>query len=123
MGSIFVALLFIGALAWLWRDSLAARELAVQVCRRSCESQGVQFLDDTVALASVHPVFPHGRLALRRVYQFDFSRDGDDRECGTISLTGTHLETLYIPNRAGEADSTHSRRGVVIDLEDSGRRH
>ena len=123
MGSIFLALLVIGALGWLWRDSLAARELAVRVCRRSCESNGVQFLDDTVALASMHPVFPRGRPALRRVYQFDFSRDGSDRECGTIILTATRLETMYIPNKVDETDSTDARRGIVIDLEDPKDRH
>ena len=123
MGSIFIALLLIGALIWLWRDSLAARELAVRTCRRSCESEGVQFLDDTVALASIHPRLPRGRLALRRVYQFDFSRNGDDRHCGIIILTGTHLETLYIPDPTGEDIAPNSRRGVVIDLEDAKRRH
>ena len=122
VGSIFTALLVIGALSWLWRDSLAARELAVRVCRRSCESEGLQFLDDTVALASMHPVFPHGRPRLRRVYSFDFSRDGDDRQCGTVILTGTHLDTLYIPDRAGESDSANSGRGVVIDLDDTKHR-
>ena len=121
MGSIFLALLVIGAICWLWRDSLAARELAVRVCRRSCESEQVQFLDDTVALASIRPVFPRGRMALRRVYQFDFSRDGDDRQSGTIMLTGTRLETLYIPNRAEEEAS--ETRGVVIDLDEHKDRH
>ena len=123
MGSIFSALIVIGVLSWLWRDSLAARELAVGVCRRSCISEGVQFLDDTVALTSIHPVFPRGRPALRRVYQFDFSRGGNDREYGTVILTGTHLETLYIPNRANDASSADSTRGVVIDLQDTDHRH
>ena len=123
MVSILLALLILGALCWFWRNSLAARELAVAVCRRSCESAGLQFLDDTVALVSIHPVFPYGRPGLRRVYQFDFSRDGDDRQCGTIMLSGTHLETLYLPDRPGEAKSADSGRGIVIDLEDARRRH
>ncbi len=123
MSSIFFAFLAIATIWWLWRDSLAARELAVGVCRRSCQSEGLQFLDDTVALASIQPVFPRGRPALRRAYQFDFSRNGDDRESGTITLTGTRLETLYIPNQLIEGDVSDSQRGVVIDLEDATDKH
>jgi hypothetical protein len=122
MGSIFIALLVIAALVWLWRDSLAASELAIQVCRASCESEGTQFLDDTVALDSIRAAFPQGRPALRRVYQFEFSRQGNDRQYGTIILTGTHLHTLYIPGPADTQALDHPQGGVVIDLEDIERR-
>jgi hypothetical protein len=122
VGSTFIALLVIGAVIWFWRDSLTARELALKVCRRSCESEGLQFLDDTVALGSIHPAFPYGRPALRRVYQFEFSRHGNDRQLGTIILTGTHLQTLYIPNQADKVAPADSKGGIVIDLEDARRR-
>ena len=122
MSSALIALLLIGAVIWLWIDSLRARELAVMVCRRSCESESLQFLDDTVALASLRPSFKYGRPMVKRVYQFDFSREGDDRQCGTIILIGAHLETLYIP---GQRDPTQDNAsgGIVINLDGRQNEH
>ena len=43
-------LLGLFALVWFWRDSLRVREIATRISRSACESHGVQFLDQTVAL-------------------------------------------------------------------------
>jgi hypothetical protein len=123
MLSILFALVVVGALSWLWRDSLRARELAVIVCRRNCESENLQFLDDTVALSSLHPTFTYGRPMLRRVYQFDFSREGNDRQSGTVILCGPHLETLYIPGQQDDDSATATSGAVVINLDQAKRKH
>jgi len=94
--STLAAIAAVGAALWLWRDSLRARETAARVARRACDGEGVQFLDDTVALAGLRAVLDHGRPALRRVYAFEFSRAGNDRQGGCVTLTGARVETVYL---------------------------
>ena len=96
MYSTLFCLVILGAVLWLWRDSLRARELAARVSKRACASEAVQFLDDTVSLVSLRPVLVHGRPLLRRVYRFEFSRTGGDRQDGSVTMTGARLETLYL---------------------------
>jgi hypothetical protein len=121
MYSTLAALVTVGALLWLWRDSLGARELATRISRRTCEAEGVQFLDDTVALAGVRPVFTRGRPQLRRVYHFEFSRSGDDRAGGSVTLTGAHVDTVYVtPRPAPPADDPPPQ---VVDIGDARHRH
>ena len=73
-----------------------ARETAARVARRTCDGEGVQFLDDTVALAGLRAVLDHGRPAFRRVYAFEFSRAGNDRHGGSVTLTGARVETVFL---------------------------
>jgi hypothetical protein len=94
--STLAALAAVGCLVWLWRDSLRAREAAARVARRACASEGVQFLDDTVALAAMRAVFDRGRPTLRRVYTFEFSRAGHDRRTGSVTVTGARVETVFL---------------------------
>ena len=93
-----VALFAVGLVVLVWRNALRARERAAAVCRRLCESYDLQFLDDTVALSAVRPMrTPRGSLALRRVYTFDFSRDGAGRESGSVTLLGESVLAFYVP--------------------------
>ena len=87
--------------ALAWRASVTAREAAVRTCRKACRSYELQLLDDTVALTSVRVLRTHGRLRLRRVYQFEVSSDGTDRLVGSISLAGSDVESIYLPEPAG----------------------
>ena len=98
-----VALLAGGLAVLAWRDALRARERAVAVCRRVCQSYELQFLDETVALASVRPARTRrGHVGLRRVYSFDFSRDGAGRESGSITLLGDTVLAFYLPPAEAE---------------------
>jgi hypothetical protein len=115
MHSTLFALLLVAALAWLWRDSLRARELAARVSRRACDAEQVQFLDDTVALVSLRPVLERGRLALRRIYQFEFSRRGDDRASGSVMVTGHRLDTVFLSPPPAEAPVRAPGTVVPID--------
>ncbi len=101
MYSTLAALVIVGTALWFWRDSLRARELAVRVARRACDAEGLQFLDDTVALAALRPVLERGRPLLRRVYDFEFSRRGNDRQGGSVCMTGARLDTVYLAPEPG----------------------
>jgi hypothetical protein len=93
------ALVLVGMLVWGWAETLRARETAVRACRSVCEAHHVQLLDSTVAL--VHLGLRRtggGDLRLRRVYEFEFSRSGTDRETGSITLLGKHVQAVYIPS-------------------------
>lgn len=62
------SLLALGAVVWLWCDSLKARDAAVRASRAQCEAENLLFLDDTVAIRSVWPARGEdGRSADARV--------------------------------------------------------
>ncbi len=89
------ALVALALLAWLWFDSMRARERAVAAGARACERDGLQFLDETVEFVSLRPARDeNGRVALRRVYRFEFSDDGRNRRAGGIVMLGGEVESL-----------------------------
>ncbi len=89
------ALAAIALLAWLWYDSMRARERAVAAGRGACEREGLQLLDDTVECTSVRPARDaEGRARLRRIYRFEFSDTGDNRRAGRIVMLGAEVESL-----------------------------
>lgn len=100
------ALLGLVLIAWLWCDGLARRETAVDAARRACAAEGVQLLDDTVALASLRPRRAEsGRVKLHRVYRFEFSDDGNNRLNGSVTLIGSVVQVLYLePHRTAPAE-------------------
>jgi hypothetical protein len=90
-----VAILLLAAAAWLWIDSLRARERAVRAGRSACERHGLQFLDDTVAIARLRLARDEdGRLRIARTYTFEFSDTGDNRRQGAIQMRGAQIEEL-----------------------------
>jgi len=83
--------------AYLWVDSLRAREHALAAGRAACARYGLQFLDDTVAFARLRLGRDEGgRLRLRRTYVFEFSDTGDNRRHGAIVMLGAQLEDLQL---------------------------
>ena len=90
-----VWLLALAALAWLWFDSMRARERAVAAGQRACARERLQFLDETVECTSIRPVRDgNGQLVLRRVYRFEFSDDGSQRRAGSIVMLSGEVESL-----------------------------
>lgn len=82
----------LGALAWLWYDSVHVREIGVRAARRACEAEDLQLLDDTVAIASFSLARDdEGRLRLRRAYGFDFSDNGNNRRRGSLVMLGADV--------------------------------
>ena len=87
--------------AWLWLDSLKARDGGIAAARAACNTEGLQLLDDTVSLASLRPVRnDDGRLLLRRVYNFEYSDTGDNRRNGSVVLLGHRVVLLNVGLRA-----------------------
>jgi hypothetical protein len=95
-----LAVALLVGLTWLTMDNLRAREAAIDAARRACAGDGVQLLDDTVMMVSLRIVRGGGRTVLRRVYQFEFSDNGDNRLAGAVTLAGSRVDTLYLePHR------------------------
>ncbi len=89
-------------LVWFWADSTRAREVALQHCGRACRDANVQFLDQTVALASLGlGRDARGRLVPRRRYGFEFSTNGADRHRGVAAMTGRVVEFVRLEHPGG----------------------
>jgi hypothetical protein len=87
-----VSITLLVAVTWLWFDSVKVRDIAVQRARQACESEGLQFLDATVAIVSLKPARDEdGRLALRRAYAFEYSDTGTERRPGSIVMLGSEM--------------------------------
>lgn len=92
---LFIFLLL--AVLWLWRDSVNAREKAIQAVRLACQQINAQFLDDTVVLAKVRLCRrKSGTMALCRFYSFDFTLDGEQRRSGMIRMKAQIIEDLML---------------------------
>lgn len=96
-----LALLGIASAGWLVWDSLRAREAANAAIRSACRAEGLLFLDDTVALASVRPFRDaDGRMRLRRVYGFEYSDTGNNRCRGSVTLIGQAVGPIDVRARS-----------------------
>ncbi len=96
-GPEIIGIIILGALAWLWYDSLRAREAAVRAARAACAAEGLMLLDDTVAIANLKPVRDgDGHLILQRAYDFEFSDTGDNRLTGSVVLRGHRVILLNV---------------------------
>jgi len=92
-----IALIVLCLLAWFWLDSIKVRELGIQAARASCAREGVQLLDDTVAIRLLRLARnDQGRVCLRRVYEFEYSGSGDDRQRGSVMLLGREVVMLEV---------------------------
>jgi len=92
-----IGILVLAAAAWLWFDSLKAREAAVRAAREVCAAEGLMFLDDTVAIASLKPVRDDGgRITLQRAYDFEFSDTGNNRLKGSVVMRGHRVMLLNV---------------------------
>lgn len=91
------------AAGWLWLAGLRARDAAMDAARRACDAEGVQLLDDTVALESLRPRRDSdGAVALRRIYHFEFSDTGDNRLHGSVTLVRAEVEAVYLEPHHGQ---------------------
>jgi Protein of unknown function (DUF3301) len=102
-----VGILLLAALAWLWLDSIRARELAVRAAREACVAEGLQLLDWTVAIANLKLARDHsGRLKLQRGYDFEYSDTGNNRLKGGLVMLGHRVTLLNVGLRAGPTPRT-----------------
>jgi Protein of unknown function (DUF3301) len=97
-----LGLLLLVATAWLWLDSLKAREAAVAAARAACVSEDLLLLDDTVAIARLRFARDgDGVLRIRRVYGFEYSDTGNDRHSGSVVMLGSRVLVINIKLRHG----------------------
>lgn len=87
-------LLVIALVVSLWLDGARAREMATVLAHRYCDHRGLQFLDETVALVRVGLRWTTGGLRIRRMFRFDFSREGAGRRIGYVLMLGSSLELI-----------------------------
>ena len=102
------SILLLGGIAWLWLDSLKAREAAVRAAREVCTAEGLMLLDDTVAIASLKPARDDGgRLRLQRAYDFEYTDTGNNRLKGSVVMLGHHVAILNVGSRIAPAVTEH----------------
>lgn len=82
-------------LMYWWRCS-EQKSIAVAGARAYCKERQLQLLDETLVcsrfrLERTFNGAKHGRRSLCRVYAFDYSRAGTDREIGEIVLDGYRI--------------------------------
>lgn len=111
----------LGLLVWFWISTLQAREQAVDIARRSCERNQVQFLDQSVALESLKPGrYPTGNMTWKRIYGFDYSQEGVERQHGRVFMLGNRLEQIQMDTAEGTiidlAAERKKREQVVINV-------
>ena len=83
--------------AWLWLDTLKAREIGIEAAQRACAEDGLQFLDESVVGRSLRLARDdEGQLRLRRVYAFEYSDTGDNRRSGSVTMLGHTVESLHL---------------------------
>jgi len=92
-----VAILLLCAIGAWWWHAMQARETAARAARNACRTFGTQFLDDTVALRHLRPRRDaSGRVRLLRVYQFEFTQSGGERNQGYVTLRGRRVLDVHL---------------------------
>ena len=104
-----IGILLLAGIAWLWLDSLKAREAAIRAAREVCAAEGLLLLDDTVAITGLKPARDEdGRLELQRAYDFEYSDTGNNRLKGSLVMRGRRLVVINVGMRiAPEARTLH----------------
>lgn len=102
-----IGILLLAGIAWLWLDSLKAREAAIHAARGVCAAEGLLLLDDTVAISGLKPARDEdGRLKLLRSYDFEYSDTGNNRLKGSLVLRGRSLLVINVGMRIAPAART-----------------
>lgn len=100
-----IGLVVLVALAWLWLDSLKARDAGIHAARSACESEDLQLLDETVSIAKLQAVRnDSGHIVLKRIYAFEFSDTGNNRRKGSVILLGHRVMVVNIGLRLVNSD-------------------
>ncbi len=84
-------------LGWFLYDSVKAKEAATKAALAKCLDFDVQFLDQTVARHKIK-IFrqANGNLGLARIYRFEYSVLGAEREQGWAFLLGRKVQEVTL---------------------------
>ena len=87
----------LAAVVAYWWDTTRTNEIAMQSCRRICQTAGVQLLDATVSRQRVWlRRQPGGGVQICRLYSFEYSQDSETRQFGYIVLLGRQVVESHI---------------------------
>lgn len=87
--------LFILLVAYWWRSS-EQKTFAINQAKHYCQDRQLQLLDQTLQFKKLQfHRFKH-QLKLCRVYEFDFSTNGQDRHQGEILLSGFNFVRVIL---------------------------
>ena len=87
----------LAAVVAYWWDTTRTNEIAMQNCRRICQTAGVQLLDATVSRQRVWlRRHPGGGVQICRLYSFEYSQDSETRQFGYIVLLGHQVVESHI---------------------------
>ncbi|OAM52739.1 hypothetical protein A7981_04625 [Methylovorus sp. MM2] len=93
-------ILLIGVIggAWLWFDSITARETAIEKGSDLAARCNLQLLDETVACSRLRLGRNNrGHVRLLRTYDFEVSATGSERLTCQLVLLGKQLQSWHIP--------------------------
>ncbi|MGQ0442470.1 MAG: DUF3301 domain-containing protein [Methylophilaceae bacterium] len=94
----FILLVVLLLLAWFWLDTVAKREIAVQIGRELAQRCNLQLLDETVACNRIWlGRDSRGHAQWVRLYEFEVSANGVDRLACHLQLLGKQLQSWHIP--------------------------
>lgn len=82
--------LLIGFIYVIWHNETHAREGANRFALHLCNDQNVQLLDQTVARNGTRIVWRANALRIERIYRFDYTDSGEERQSGVFCLSGQH---------------------------------
>jgi hypothetical protein len=110
LGTLIILLVFIG----LWVQQMKAREIALAVAKKACESKHAQLVDDTVHFKGSRFAKRIGaRFPIERRYDFDYSLDGQSRHHGSVLLSGSRLKQVRMEATFAEGAAS-SQRAVIL---------
>lgn len=99
-----VLLICLSLVIYIWYESLRIREHMMVVCTRLCREWELQFLDQTVSMTSMRIRRSRGGgFHILRIYQFEVSPDGAQRNQGYVTLLGKTLQSIHIDGLEGIA--------------------
>lgn len=95
-------------LLWYWWRSSEQKSVAVAAARAYCKERNLQLLDETLLFKRWRFTRDdYQRRRLCRLYEFDYSRNGEDRESGEIILCG--YQVLRVILHSGVLEITEYR--------------
>ena len=81
----------------LWQSGMRARDIAIDTARNVCNRHGLQFLDGTTSLRQMRPYYTRASgPGIRRIYWFDYSGDGFDRQSGCIIMDNARVSAVLL---------------------------
>ena len=98
----------LAAIAWFWWGSTRAREVAVSAAAAACRRQDVQLLDQTVQVRQIKlQRDERGSMHIARMYSFEFSIHGVERESGYAVTLGDRLVRVHLDLVVDEPPTVH----------------